>query len=305
MSYHTPVLLEESIQALSVKPSGTYADVTFGGGGHSKSILNGLKGGRLIAFDRDSETSDNFKDDESFIFVQHSFRHLKKFLKFYNLIPLDGVLADLGISSRQIDDPQKGFSTRFDDAPLLMSMGVTGGRNAGTILNEYPGASLDRIFWEYGELKESRRITRLILAAREKSPLKTTGDLKKALAPCIPPGLDQKFLAKVFQALRIEVNNELDELKELLVQSAEVLNPGGRMVVISYHSLEDRLVKTFFSKGKFEGELERDVFGNPEAVPFRVLTKKPILASEKEVLANPRARSAKMRVAEKLNAGGR
>lgn len=298
MSYHLPVLLHESVDALLEAKGEVWVDVTFGGGGHTREILQRMGKGRLLAFDQDADALSNLPDDERLIFINENFRYLKRFLRFYEAIPADGILADLGVSSWQIDEPAKGFSTRFD-APADMRMDRRNGLTAARILADYDEPALTRLFREYGELPQARQIAARIVKQRIEGPIETTGKLREILLPLSPRGAENKFLAQVFQALRIEVNQELEALKDLLRQSAEVLRPGGRLVVIAYHSLEDRLVKNFMKTGTFDGEPVRDFYGNLVA-PFRPVTRKPLEASPDEIARNPRARSAKLRVAEKL-----
>lgn len=298
-SYHKPVMLSESIDALQIKPEGTYVDVTFGGGGHSLKILENLKGGRLIAFDQDEDAkkqSENIQS-RSFTFCQANFRFLKQFLKLNEVVKVDGILADLGISSHQIDSPERGFSTRFD-GPLDMRMDQKSKINAAKIVNEYSEEALHKIFGMYGELKNARTAAKAVLQARSSRALVTTQDLKDALSSVAPKGKENKYFAQVFQALRIEVNTEMKALEDFLHQCGEVMEKKGRLVVISYHSLEDRMVKNYMNTGKVFGELEKDFYGNP-VKPFQVTNRKPIEASAEEVENNKRARSAKMRVAEK------
>ncbi|MGC8864408.1 MAG: 16S rRNA (cytosine(1402)-N(4))-methyltransferase RsmH [Bacteroidales bacterium] len=298
MSYHLPVLLHESVEALLEAKGEVWVDVTFGGGGHTREILRRMGGGRLLAFDQDADALANLPDDDRLIFINENFRYLKRFLRFYDAIPADGILADLGVSSWQIDEPAKGFSTRFD-APADMRMDRRNGLTAARILADYNEQALIRLFREYGELPQARQIAARIVQHRNTEPIETTGKLREILLPLSPRGAENKFLAQVFQALRIEVNQELEALKDMLRQSAEVLRPGGRLVVISYHSLEDRIVKNFMKTGTFDGESVRDFYGNLVA-PFRPVTRKPLEASPDEIARNPRARSAKLRVAEKL-----
>jgi 16S rRNA (cytosine1402-N4)-methyltransferase len=299
MSYHKPVLLRESVEGLNINPDGVYVDVTFGGGGHSAEILKKLSvNGRLYAFDQDADAAANVPDDGRFVLIRQNFRYLRKYLKFYNALPIDGLLADLGISSHQIDVPERGFSTRHD-ANLDMRMDVNAPLTARKIVNTYTEEQLQAVFSSYGEIINSRTLARTLVAERQKEPVATVSGLKKAIAPCVTRGKENQYYAQVFQALRIEVNQELEVLKELLVQSGEVLKKGGRLVVISYHSLEDRLVKNYINKGKFEGEVEKDIFGNPEGVPLKAVSRKPVEAGEEEVRDNPRSRSAKLRIAEK------
>lgn len=299
MSYHNPVLLKESIEQLISNPSGTYVDVTFGGGGHSRKILETIDvHGRLIAFDQDPDALKDSIIDERFQFVPSNFRHLKKFLQYYNGVPADGILADLGVSSYQFDTAERGFSHRFD-GELDMRMNKQKGISAREIINGYAPERLANLFYTYGELNNGRRMAQQIVCEREKHEIATTGQLVAAITPLLPKGKENKILSQLFQAIRIEVNDEMTVLKEFLTQSAECLRPGGRLVIIAYHSLEDRLVKNFMRSGKFEGEVEKDFFGNP-ITPFKVLTHKAIIPNEEEIAINPRARSAKLRVAEKI-----
>ena len=294
-SYHRPVLLDASLENLNIKPDGVYVDVTFGGGGHSKAILKKMVGGRLIAFDQDPDAVQNTPNDERFTLVQQNFRFMKNWLRMMKIQSVDGILADLGVSSHQFDVGERGFSIRFD-GPLDMRMDQKRGKSAADVVNTYDESALSDILHRYGECERSRPMARAIVAAR---PLRTTTDLKNAIERFLPDRKEHKVLAQVFQALRIEVNEEMEVLKELLTQSAEMLNSGGRLVVISYHSLEDRLVKDFMRSGNFSGEPEKDFFGNLIR-PMKPLQSKPILPSEEEIQINTRSRSAKMRVAEKI-----
>jgi 16S rRNA (cytosine1402-N4)-methyltransferase len=299
-NYHKPVMLSECIEALCIKPEGIYVDVTFGGGGHSMVILENLREGRLIAFDQDEDAkrqSENIQS-RSFTFCQANFRYMKQYLKLNGVTQVDGILADLGISSHQIDSPERGFSTRFE-GPLDMRMNQKGKQTAAKILNEYPEADLHKIFGMYGELKNARTAAKAVVAARTSKSIVTTLDLKVVLQDIAPRGRENKYFAQVFQALRIEVNQEMKALEDFLHQCGEVIKQGGRLVVMSYHSLEDRMVKNYINTGKVFGELEKDFFGNP-IKPFQAVNRKPIEASEEEVNENKRARSAKLRVAEKL-----
>lgn len=298
MSYHHPVLLEESVAALEVEKGGIFVDATFGGGGHTSEILRRMPSGRLIVFDQDSDVIANLPKDERLIFVNDNFRYLKNFLRFYESIPVDGILADLGVSSYQIDEPTKGFSTRWEGF-LDMRMDKRKKLTAAQIINEYPELELHRIFKNYGELSQAHRMVSIIDKQRKLTPIETTLQLRDAIKPLAPKGAENKFFAQVFQALRIEVNDELGALKDFLMQSIEVLRPGGRIAIISYHSLEDRLVKNFFKTGNFEGEVQQDLFGNVKS-PLRPINKKPIEPSAMEIANNPRARSAKLRIAERL-----
>lgn len=298
MSYHHPVLLEESVAALKVEKGGIFVDATFGGGGHTSEILRRMPSGQLIVFDQDSDVIANLPKDERLIFVNDNFRYLKNFLRFYESIPVDGILADLGVSSYQIDEPTKGFSTRWEGF-LDMRMDKRKKLTAAQIINEYPELELHRIFKNYGELSQAHRMVSMIDKQRKLTPIETTLQLCDAIKPLAPKGAENKFFAQVFQALRIEVNDELGALKDFLMQSIEVLRPGGRIAIISYHSLEDRLVKNFFKTGNFEGEVQQDLFGNVKS-PLRPINKKPIEPSAIEIANNPRARSAKLRIAERL-----
>jgi 16S rRNA (cytosine1402-N4)-methyltransferase len=298
MSYHNPVLLEESVHQLITNPSGLYIDVTFGGGGHSRKIMESLTPeGRLLAFDQDPDAHHNIIDDERFQFVPSNFRHLKKFAQYYKFCPADGILADLGVSSYQFDTAERGFSHRFD-GELDMRMNKQKGVSAREIINGYSPERLATIFYTYGELPNGKQLARQIMNEREKAEIATTGQLVAAVTPLLPRGKENKVLSQLFQAIRIEVNDEMTVLKEFLSQSVECLKPGGRLVVIAYHSLEDRLVKNFMRSGKFEGEADKDFFGNL-ITPFTLITRKAIIPDEGEVDLNPRARSAKLRVAEK------
>ncbi|TVQ88295.1 MAG: 16S rRNA (cytosine(1402)-N(4))-methyltransferase RsmH [Bacteroidetes bacterium] len=296
MTYHRPVLLHACIDGLNIKTGGTYIDATFGGGGHSLLILEKLKNGKLIAFDHDTDAEKNVPEDERILFINQNFRYMKNFLKLYGLIPVDGILADLGISSWQIDVAERGFSTRFE-GPLDMRMDKQSKLSAKEVINDYSYDRLVEIFKLYGELRIAHKIAREIEFVRKNEGFETTEQLKNALKKLAPRGKENKFFAQVFQALRIEVNNELDALKEFLNQSVEVLKPGGRLVVVSYHSLEDRLVKNFIKAGNFEGELEKDFFGNIIA-PLQAV-EKFIIPDKDEMHENPRSRSAKLRIAEK------
>lgn len=295
--YHKPVMLDAAIKGLSVKSGGLYVDATYGGGGHSRAILQKIGDGKLVAFDQDIEALQNVPDDARVLFLNHNFRYLKNLLKWHKCIPVDGILADLGVSSHQIDESARGFSTRFD-GPLDMRMNRDAEKSAKDILNQYPAEKLSEIFFLYGELNHARKIAEVIEKSRPLKPLASTGQLMQLLQPFAPRGREVKFMARVFQALRIEVNGELEALRELLIQSLEVLKKGGRLVVISYHSLEDRLVKNFIKAGNFEGNIEKDFYGNVD-VPLKQVTKL-IRPSEEEVKNNSRARSARLRIAEKL-----
>ncbi len=298
MEYHNPVLLHESVGGLNIKPDGIYVDVTFGGGGHSKEILKRLgPNGKLFAFDQDEDALANSLSDERFTLINENFRFIKRFLRFYGVKSVDGILADLGVSSHQFDVPERGFSTRFD-AELDMRMSQKNDLNAYRVVNEYDDVNLKRVFLDYGELKNAPALARAIVEAREDQPIKTTDALKEVLARFLPERVRNKILAQIYQAIRIEVNQEMDVLKEFLEQSLEVLSPSGRLSVISYHSLEDRLVKRFMKNGMFEGEPERDFFGN-FSVPFKTVGKL-IVPDNAEIKENNRARSAKLRISEKI-----
>ncbi len=305
--YHTPVLLGESIEALVGNKSGTYADVTFGGGGHTAELLSRLnEDGQVIAFDRDSDAIDNRIEDGRLTMVRGDFRFINNFVLQQAHITgerrwtegLDGILADLGVSSHQFDTAERGFSFRYD-APLDMRMNREGGFTAKDIVNTYSQQDLERILRMYGEVDNAKKIAQLIVSAREKALLATTGDLGNAISPALPKFAEHKFLAKVYQALRIEVNHEMRSLEKFLQGAARTLKPGGRLVVITYHSLEDRMVKNFIKAGNIEGEAVKDIYGNIQA-PLRAVNRKPILPSENEISSNTRARSAKLRIAEKV-----
>ena len=297
MEYHNPVLLTQSVQGLNVKPDGIYVDVTFGGGGHSREILKHLgPDGKLFAFDQDTDALANAINDDRFVLINQNFRYIKRFLRFYNIKTVDGILADLGVSSHQFDVAERGFSTRFD-ADLDMRMNQNEVLNAFKVVNEYDLDNLKRVFLEFGELKNAAAIATTIIEARTINIIKTTDELKLVLARFLPAQVSNKILAQMYQAIRIEVNQEIVVLKEFLVQALEILNVGGYLSVISYHSLEDRLVKRFFKNGLFEGEPERDFFGN-FSVPFKSI-EKLIVPSNEEIKVNNRARSAKLRVAQK------
>ena len=298
MEYHNPVLLMETVDGLDIKPDGVYVDVTFGGGGHSKEILKRLgPNGRLFGFDQDEDALANALEDERFTLINENFRFIKRFLRFHNVKSVDGILADLGVSSHQFDVAERGFSTRFD-AELDMRMSQKNDLSAYKVVNEYDEANLRRVFYDYGELKNAPAIARVILEAREVEEIKNTEQLKTVLGRFLPAHKSHKILAQMYQAIRIEVNQEMDVLKEFLEQSLEILKPGGRLSVISYHSLEDRLVKRYIKNGMFEGEPERDFFGN-FSVPFKTIGKL-IVPDAAEIKINNRARSAKLRIAEKI-----
>ncbi|MBX2827675.1 MAG: 16S rRNA (cytosine(1402)-N(4))-methyltransferase RsmH [Flavobacteriaceae bacterium] len=298
MEYHNPVLLHETVSGLQIKPDGVYVDVTFGGGGHSKEILKQLgANGKLIAFDQDKDALENAIDDPRFMLINENFRYLKRFLRFYGHKEVDGILGDFGVSSHQFDAPERGFSTRFE-ADLDMRMNQESELSAFQVINQYSETDLRKILSQYGELRAAAGMARVIVEARDLDTIKTSNQLKKALGRFLPKHRENKILAQIYQAIRIEVNQELEVLKEFLLQTQEVLKPGGRLSLISYHSLEDRLVKRFMRNGLFEGEPEKDVFGRAE-VPFKPVGKF-LIPSEEEINENSRARSAKLRVAEKL-----
>lgn len=313
--YHTPVMLDESISALVSNPSGTYADATFGGGGHTAELLSRLnEDGHVIAFDRDSDAIDNRIDDPRLTLVRADFRFIHNFV--LDLAHktgdkalgaklsggLDGILADLGVSSHQFDTAERGFSFRYD-APLDMRMNREGGKTAADVVNEYSQEDLERLLRIYGEVDNARKVAQLIVSARDKRGISTTGELDEAIRPSLPKFAEHKFLAKVYQALRIEVNHEMRSLEKFLEGAADTLRPGGRLVVITYHSLEDRMVKNFIKTGRADGKEEKDVFGNIHA-PLKAVNRKPILPQESEIASNTRARSAKLRIAEKTEEKG-
>jgi 16S rRNA (cytosine1402-N4)-methyltransferase len=298
MVYHIPALLKESIDGLNIQPDGIYVDVTFGGGGHSAEILNHLKNGRLIAFDQDDDAASNIPSDERFLFLNQNFRFLKNNLQFNNIKTIDGLIADLGVSFHQFDEAERGFTFR-QDAPLDMRMNTQGKATAADLLNTLEEATLADVFFKYGELTNSRRIAREIVSAREHKTFATVNDILNATGKLAPFRQEHKFYAKMFQALRISVNHEIDYLREMLEQALTVLKSGGRLVVISYHSLEDRLVKNFMKTGNFEGEENKDFYGNI-VTPFRIINRKGTTPGEEEVSINNRARSARLRIAEKI-----
>lgn len=296
--YHIPVMPVESIQGLNLFPGAQVVDATFGGGGHSRLILNELGSGRLFAFDQDEDAAGNVIHDDRLFFIRHNFRYLKNFLRFYGVEQVDAVFADLGVSSHDFDVAERGFSFRFDEK-LDMRMNRDASVDAGYVLNNYSEEQLIFLFKMYGELKNARRLVSEVLQARSRQPITTTGQLKEIASKCTARSQENKYLAQVFQALRIEVNDEMDALKEFLEAALEVLKPGGRLAVITYHSLEDRLCKNFMKAGNFEGKVEKDFYGNVES-PFRLVNKKVIIPQPQEIEKNLRARSAKLRVAEKV-----
>lgn len=295
--YHIPVLLEESIDGLNLQPGGIYADVTYGGGGHSRRILEKLQGGRLIAFDQDEDAAMNLIDDNRLIFVHHNFKYFKNFLRYYGLERVDGILADLGVSSHDFDQPDRGFSFRFD-GKLDMRMNRSAVKDAIQVINEYEVGRLGEIFREYGEIQNWRNLSRTIEQSRSLQKIVTVSQFLNAIQKCVPARIEKKYLAQVFQALRIEVNGEMAALEAFLASTLETLKPGGRLVVISYHSLEDRMVKNFMRSGRIDGKTEQDFFGHSH-LPFEVITRKVIVPGEEETAVNPRARSARLRIAQR------
>ena len=298
-TYHIPVMLNECLEGMAIQPNGVYVDVTFGGGGHSRAILERLgPEGRLFGFDQDPDALNNAIDDPRFTLIHQNFQFLKNNLRLHGVKAVDGILADLGVSSHQFDDAGRGFSIRFD-AKLDMRMDQSRELDAAEVLNKYSEDELHRIFGMYGELRNARTLAKTIVIGRVQAPIETVEQLKKMIEHLIPRQKVNKYLAQLFQAIRIEVNREMEALKELLSQSVDVLKPEGRLVVMSYHSLEDRLVKNFMAKGKFSGEVDKDFYGN-EIKPFTVITRKPIEATADEIALNGRARSAKLRIAERI-----
>lgn len=298
MEYHNPVLRQLSVDYLVSDPNGVYVDVTYGGGGHSRTILEKLEQGRLIAFDQDADAQSQLIEDERFTFVPSNFKNLSRFLKYHQAYPVDGILADLGVSSHQFDTPERGFSYR-EDGELDMRMNRQSGKSAQDVINQYDEKALSDIFYRYGELSDGRALARRILKARDEQPILTTQQLVEVLRPSLLRGKENKSLSKIFQAIRIEVNQEMSVLEDFLTQTVDALKVGGRLVIISYHSLEDRLVKNFMRSGRLDGEVEKDFFGNP-LTPFKLITRKAVQPEDEEINDNPRARSAKLRVAEKI-----
>ena len=298
-SYHKPVMLQECIEALDIKEGRIYVDVTFGGGGHSRAILEQLENGKLYAFDQDGDAEQNTEviDHKGFTFVAANFRYMKRYLKMHGITGVDGILADLGVSSYQIDEAERGFSTRFE-GELDMRMDRKASKSAKEVVNTYSEQELHKVLGMYGEVRNAKTLASAMVAARTNKPIVTSGDLKEVLGRFAPRGRENKYAAQVFQALRIEVNDELKALEEMLVQAGEILNVGGRLVVMSYHSLEDRIVKNFINKGNVQGNEEKDFYGNLLR-PLKPVNKKPITASPEEIALNNRARSAKLRIAEK------
>jgi len=298
-AYHVPVLLKEVIDGLKIIPSGTYVDCTFGGGGHSKKILEKLnEAGKLVVFDQDEDARKNVPDDKRIIFVPHNFRHVQRFLRLHKIQKVNGILADLGVSSHQFNEARRGFSTRFD-AALDMRMNQNEKMTAADVLKNYSEEKLHKLFEKYGEVTNSKTLAKTIVEFRKTQPLKSINQFKNLVYPIVK-GNPEKYFAQVFQALRIEVNDELNVLKEMLLQSVEVLEEGGRIAVITFHSLEDRIVKNFFKNGNFEDGQEQDLFGNKAKSRLKVITKKPIVPSAEELTLNPRSRSSKLRIAEKV-----
>ncbi len=295
--YHNPVMLDECIRGLNINPEGVYADVTFGGGGHSRAILERFTTGHLYAFDQDEDAAANAFDDERFTFIPQNFKYFKNFIQLYHGGQIDGIIADLGVSSHQFDTPEKGFSTRFD-GELDMRMSQTTPNDAATVVNTYDLGDLTRILTLFGEVQQAHLVASDIVRARDLDPIETTAQLKAAVQRRLPRGKENKVLAQIFQALRIEVNQEMEALTALLTQCPDVLKSGGRLVVLSYHSLEDRLVKNFMKTGNAEGKEEKDFFGNL-LTPYTLITRKPMVPSEEEIEGNSRARSAKLRIAER------
>ena len=297
--YHIPALLNECLEGLNISPNGTYVDVTFGGGGHSRGIVEKLgEGGRLFSFDQDSDAEKNIIDDKRFTFVKSNFRFLKNFMQYHGVSEVDGIIADLGVSFHHFDEADRGFSFRFD-GKLDMRMNRKGGKSAADIINRYPEDKIADILYYYGEMRNARRIASAIVRKRENKAIETTSDLLAIIKDMVNPKQEKKELAQIFQALRIEVNDEMASLKSMLLQSAAILKPGGRMVVLTYHSLEDRIVKDFFKFGNFEGKAEKDFFGRVIA-PLKQVNNKVIVPTDVEIERNPRSRSAKLRIAEKL-----
>lgn len=297
LTYHNPVLLQPSIEGLNINAQGIYVDVTFGGGGHSREIIKHLSSGKLFGFDQDSDAQQNALQDDRFTLIPHNFKFLSNFLNFNNIQEVDGILADLGVSSHQFDVPERGFSIRFN-GPLDLRMDTRKSKTAADIINTYEEEELANILYYYGELKESRKIAKTICTYRSTKNIETIEELLNLMSKFAPRGKENSYYARIFQALRIEVNEEIDVLKSMLQQAEKLLKPGGRLVVISYHSIEDRLVKNFFKTGNFEGILNKDMYGN-QLTPFKNITRKPIIPEDEEIKLNNRARSAKLRIAEK------
>ena len=298
MDYHIPALLKESVDGLNIRPAGIYVDLTFGAGGHSLEILKRLKTGKLIAFDQDIDAEKNVEADNKLIFARGNFRYFQNFLRYFGYPKVDGIIADLGISSFHIDNPERGFSYRFD-SPIDMRMNKDAGLTAAIVVNTYDQKRLSVIFSSFGEVENPGRLAEAIVVKRKGAEIETTGQLLEAIKDCIPGRNENKYLSKVFQAIRIEVNNEIEVLKMMLEKTPWVLNKNGRLVVLTYNSLEDRIVKNFMKSGKFEGEADKDIYGNVN-VPFEPVNKKPIIPGEQELSINNRARSAKLRIATRI-----
>lgn len=297
--YHVPVLLRESVDALNIKPGGVYVDVTFGGGGHSREILSRMDGtARLFSFDQDPDAEQNIVGDQRLTFVRSNFRYLKNWMRYYGIEHIDGLLADLGVSSHHLDDSQRGFSFRYEDAPLDMRMNQRGGKTAADIVNDYDEERLADVLYLYGELKNSRKLAAAIVKARAQQRITTISQLLSAVEKLMPREREKKDMAKLFQALRIEVNHEMDALREMLQSATELLAENGRLSVITYHSLEDRMVKNIMKTGNTEGKLKQDFYGRIES-PFKLVKNKPVTSDSEEMQRNPRSRSAKLRIAEK------
>lgn len=298
LSYHIPVMLQQSVGGLNLSPSAFVADVTFGGGGHSKYILEKIQSGRLFAFDQDIDTVANLPENKNFTFIRHNFRYIRNFLHYYGVSSLDAILADLGVSSHDFDSADRGFSHRFD-GDLDMRMNVQSEKKASLVVNSYAEEELVAMFRNYGEIFNAPKLATEICRKREIKSIKTTGELKEIALGCCPRGIENKYLSQVFQALRIEVNEEMEALKEFLSSALELLKPGGRLVILTYHSLEDRICKNFMKTGNFEGQVNKDFYGNL-ITPFKMITRKAITPDENELRENPRSRSAKLRIAEKI-----
>lgn len=299
--YHVPVLLNESVDALNIKPGGVYVDVTFGGGGHSREILSRMDGtARLFSFDQDPDAEQNIVGDTRLTFVRSNFRYLKNWMRYYGIEHIDGLLADLGVSSHHLDDSQRGFSFRYEDAPLDMRMNQRGGKTAADIVNDYDEERLADVLYLYGELKNSRKLAAAIVKARSQQRITTINQLLGAVEKLMPREREKKDMAKLFQALRIEVNHEMEALREMLLSATELLAENGRLSVITYHSLEDRMVKNIMKTGNVEGKLKQDFYGRIES-PFKLVKNKPVTSDSEEMQRNPRSRSAKLRIAEKKN----
>jgi len=297
-SYHIPVLADESVKGLNLFPGADVVDATYGGGGHSKIIISNLTNGRLFAFDQDEDAAQNALNNKNLYFIRHNFRYINNFLNYYGIEQVDAIFADLGVSSHDFDVPERGFSFRFE-GNLDMRMNQNAKTDAAKIINEYSEEQLELVFRMFGEIKNSRHLASVICKKRNEFRIKTTTQLKEVVAECTPRSIENKYLAQVFQALRIEVNEEMDALQEFLMASLSLLKPGGRLVVITYHSLEDRLCKNFMRTGNFEGKVEKDFYGNISS-PFIIVNKKVIIPSDEEIKANSRSRSAKLRIAEKI-----